>query len=166
MEIIKQEKKQALLEDVIDNKKYQITMLDMGSYIGYRSRPWYSTPKPVWKAMSIDASSTEKNGFHYESLVDEYGEITRVILKSEDNSISRIRHYDFGQIEDTIYIGKTAYKYDPNQKNFVDESGNIAPTSQFSQYGMIDSVVALANTMEEEYKLMLDNQKTKNNYDY
>ena len=162
MRIIEQEKKKALLQDEIDNKKYNITILDMGNYIGYNSRPWYVTPKPKWKVMSMDATSPEKDGFHYESLVDVYGDITRVILKSEDDKISRIRHYDYGQIEDTLYIEGVAYKYNTDQ-GFVDERGNIAPTSQFSQYGFVDSTVALANAMEEEYKLILENQKTNNN---
>ena len=154
MEILEQEKKKALLSDEIGGQTYKVTMLDMGSYIGFRSRPWYAKAPEKWRAMSIDVTSPEKEGLHYESLVDDLGDLSRVILKTDDNRISRIRLYNdaWGQgIEDILHIDGHSYTYNPEQKTFVDEMGNVAPATQFSQYDLVDSMVALAATMEEEY---------------
>ena len=164
MEILEQDKKKALLSDEIGDQTYKVTMLDMGSYIGFRSRPWYAKPAPKWRAMMIDVSSPEKVGMHYESLVDDKGDLNRVIIKSEDNRTSRIRLYNdaWGQgIEDILHVDGHSYTYDPEQKAFIDELGNTAPASQFSQYDLVDSMVALAATMEEEYALVTGNSKTQ-----
>ena len=96
-----------LIEDSEKRKVYKeegttYTMLDMGSYIGHRNRPWYQKPAPVWYLMSMD-ETTEKGTTHVESLVDDMGNYIRFII--ENGPIRRVILLQGGMVfSDSVVI--------------------------------------------------------------
>ena len=79
MECILEEKKKRIYQD--GNKVY--TVLNMGSYVGHRSRQWYEHAPECWRLMFYDEKTTDGEMHHAEALVDEQGEYMRLIIEHD-----------------------------------------------------------------------------------
>ena len=95
-----------LLVDNVDKKIVQeedkyYTLIDMGSYIGHRSRNWWEENPEEWRLMFYE----DENGLKIDALVDDSGSYSRIIL--EQDGVRRILQLqgDF-ILEDSVYDEK------------------------------------------------------------
>ena len=94
-----------LIEDLEKRKLFQedgttYTMLDMGSYVGHRNRPWYKHPAPKWYLMAMD---DEVENVHVETLVDDKGHYIRFLIDKGPIRRVLLLHYGF-VFSDTIVV--------------------------------------------------------------
>ena len=68
---------------VVNNDKGSYTFVDMGSYVGYRSRQWYESPRSCWKLMFFDENK-EESPVHMEALVDTTGDYSRIMIEKDN----------------------------------------------------------------------------------
>ena len=79
----------------LDKKDYSVifTLMDMGIYIGHRTREWWMEAPEIWRTMGIDIEAKDPNkSIHSEFLVDDHGEMLRTLIK-DFNGIKRVRIY-------------------------------------------------------------------------
>ncbi len=135
------------------------TLLDMGEYVGHKSRQWYEKASPFWETMMIDVLSEDPNKkLSSEFLIDSNGDFQRLIItdmKGYKRVILPLRpHYGIKEEDYEFYYGKgirrdnnsfvrdifvdenfdnifesNNYYFDNSSKKFIDDNGNEAPKS-------------------------------------
>ena len=98
-----------------DNGSY--TFVNMGSYVGYRSREWYEKAPSCWKLMFFDENK-EEYPVHIEALVDTNGDYSRILVKQGEFKRVLLLYRSIVD-EDTIY------EEDPNNL-FVSKNTYVA----------------------------------------
>ena len=102
MELVREENNEKVF--IGDNKVYY--MLNMGSYVGHRNRPWYAAKPQIWILMATDEKCEDGEIFHIEALVDDRGDYTRFIMQKGD--IKRVIQLQSGRVySDTINDTRT-----------------------------------------------------------
>ena len=81
MELVSEDGKKKVYKDG-DNKIY--SMLDMGSYVGHRTRQWYESAPEVWMLMFYDEKREDGQDMHIEALVDDKGNYMRLLIDLGD----------------------------------------------------------------------------------
>ena len=116
MKLVREEKKKKVFTE--DNKIYYV--LDMGSYVGHKSRQWYSSKPEIWILMASDEQCKDGETLHIEALVDDCGDYMRFIMQKGD--IKRVIQLQHGRVySDTIDDSYSTYLcmdgdiYSPNQ---------------------------------------------------
>ena len=158
MECILEEKTKRIYQD--GNKVY--TLLDMGAYVGHRSRQWYEKAPECWRLMFYDEKTEDGKICHAEALVDQFGEYTRLII--EHGSTKRVLmftmgtvHYDAiddtSGVKDLLGLGKSYYSlnkdiYDSGrprindylnlEHTFISEDGKVFDKSIPSDSEVVD----------------------------
>ena len=96
---------------VQDENKYY-TLIDMGIYIGHRSREWWEEAPKEWRLMFYE----DEDGLKIDALVDDIGDYSRIILEKDDvrrvlqlrgNFVIEDSVYDEKEGIDNIYISKS-----------------------------------------------------------
>lgn len=88
MKLILDDKNKKVFFDQSGEKEKIYTLINMGNYVGHRSRPWYMEAEPCWLLMFYDERKDKETIFHCEALCDEQGQYTRLIM--EQNDIKRV----------------------------------------------------------------------------
>lgn len=77
MELIDENNERKIYQE--DNRIY--TMVNMGDYIGHRSREWYQKGDDAWYLMFLDEYQNNDKIRHMEALVDYTGRYLRFIIE-------------------------------------------------------------------------------------
>ncbi len=78
------------------------TMINMGDYVGHRSRNWYETPSPYWSLMFVD---NESKDLHMEALIDDTGNY--IDLKIACGIIKRAIAFKYGSVISDLVMYET-----------------------------------------------------------
>lgn len=187
-----------LVSNSDDNKKYALdkkdytvlfTLIDMGIYIGHKTREWWMQAPEIWKAMEIDVETNnpDKN-IHTEFLVDDHGEMLRTLIK-DSKGIKRIRIYNNDspyntKNEEEHLRGKGMIKvngrwtqdvivvptedvsgtgewfyYDEESRRFVNEEGREAPQTIVSQFELPELLVTAGKQVADRFTCLRNEMK-------
>ena len=80
MEIIENDKKEKVLIDKYDNFVKKYVFINMGDYVGYKTRQWYESAPDCFRLMICDQFQDDKIVSHIEALVDDSGEYSRIMV--------------------------------------------------------------------------------------
>lgn len=145
MENVGCDKTRMIYQEEIDGKIYTYQMINMGDYVGSSSRPWWATAPACWKLMNMKVQEGEKTVLKYDTLIDDHGDLQRVIL--DDGAVKRVRFYKPGTNEvdeDALYVGDEKYEYVQGKLNTTEK----LPQSSLLKYDTVDDYVNLARTTE------------------
>jgi len=95
MKLISSSEEDKRYEYEIEREGYSVkfTILNMGDYVGHKSRQWYEEAPDFWKTMFIDICSQEpKKNMEVEFLIDDKGDMLSVTL-TDGNGVRRTRQY-------------------------------------------------------------------------
>lgn len=98
MKLIQSEDSKAVYSLETPNYTIEVTLLDMGNYVGHRERPFGNPEPQIWKTMSMEIQLKDGDKkFHVENLVDDKGRLLRTLIEDKDTNTRRIRqyYYDF-----------------------------------------------------------------------
>ena len=145
----KENKKEFLMEK--DNYSVKFTVLNMGEFVGHKSRQWYESAKACWETMFINIVSQDpKKCLSGEFLIDSNGDFQRLLISDNSGNkrviLSIKPHYGIKEEEYEFYYGKgihkeqnswiqemyvealgKSYYYDQSTGKYVDDAGNEAP---------------------------------------
>ena len=167
----------------LDKKDYSVifTLMDMGIYIGHRTREWWMEAPEIWRTMGIDIEAKDPNkSIHSEFLVDDHGEMLRTLIK-DSKGIKRIRIYNNDspyntKKEEEHLRGKGMIKvngrwtqdvivvptedvsgrgewfyYDEESRRFVNEEGREAPATIVSQFELPELLVTAGKQVADKF---------------
>ena len=80
------------------------TMLNMGSYVGNKSREWYEESPEVWKLMFLNEKAETGERKHIEALVDDRGDYIRLLVDSGGSR--RVIQLSQGKVYSDIIVEK------------------------------------------------------------
>lgn len=115
MEVINKSDSKIIISD--ENKLY--TFINMGSFVGHKTREWWATPEDYWKLMFLDEVDNEKVVSHIEALINDSGGYIRII--SELNGAKRIIQIENNAVySDVIEVSEISKRYTAIDKEYYD----------------------------------------------
>lgn len=101
MEFIKDDEKEKILIDKNDDFVKKYVFINMGDYVGYKTRKWYDDAPDCFRLMFCDQFQGNKIVSHIEALVDDLGEYSRILI--DKDGFRRVILINNGMIlEDTV----------------------------------------------------------------
>lgn len=163
------------------NFEVKFTLLDMGEFVGYRSREWWDTVKPYWETMFVEVTSQDPNKcLRGEFLIDSDGSFQKLLI-SDKNGNARIIFsiqplYGRKKQDYEFYYGKGIHKqgdswfrelfvekssedglgkeyyYDQSTDKFIDSEGCEAPKTMLTNRDLGNLFISSAANISRQFR--------------
>ena len=167
---------------VMKKSGYEVhfTLLDMGSYVGHKDRPWFKKASPYWETMFINIKAENPaRSLDCEFLINSDGEFQSLAIadhQGHKRHIIQLPHFNLTQEEYEQLYGKgihneggsfiqeilvdensgkynesTQYYFDDSTQKFLDLEGNEAPPCSLTNLNLGKTIRKAARKVKAQF---------------